>query len=304
MISEVVVHRTRTASAPAPSSALPTLLLALLATLLAGPLALHGQADAEDRANAILGEALERYHGSLVGIQSIEMEVLQMGMPARMRMEVVEQAGAPPRLSPVSVTVMGMEIDPSQADFPGGAGIYETPIDDLIGMYRYVGEVELNGRTAHHLSFTDPDPSGMATEMMGEAAVEFLEGEGGLYLDVETFDMLRMEWIGEVLHEGERESLSMIMVSEDYREVEGYRYPAVTRVETDAARFSMTDEERTMLRAQLDQIEGSIPAGGLPEGEMGDMLAGLQGQMEQFTRMLEDGVMEIELEMRNVRVTR
>ena len=259
---------------------------------------------AEDRADQVLAEALDRYHTSLQGIRSIEMEIVQMGMPTHMRMEVVEEPGAPPRVQPVSVTVMGMEIDPGQADFPGGAGIFETPLEDLRGVYRYEGEVELQGRMAHHLSFVDPDPSGMAGEMMGEAAVEFLDGEGALYLDVETFDLLRMEWVGEVLHEGEREPLSMIMVSEDYREESGYRYPAVTRVETDAARFSMTDEEREMLRAQLDQLAGTVPEGELPEGEMGEMMAGLLAQVDQFTRMLEEGVMEIELEMRDVRVER
>ena len=262
------------------------------------------QSEAELRADEILAEAMARYHASLEGIQAIELELLQMSVPTQMRMEVEWDEAGVPVLRPVSVTVMGTPVPAEQADFPGGAGIFETPLEDLQGAYRYEGEVEVMGRAAYHLSFTDPDPSGMGGELLEEDQLEFLDGLGALYLDTETFDLLRMEWAGEVMHEGSPESLSMYFESEGFDEVDGYRYPQVTRVETDAARFAIGDEERELLAMQLEQIRGSIPQGEIPEGEMGEMMRAVIEQADQLGRMLDEGVMEVVLEMRNVRVER
>lgn len=295
-------------STPESRQPVRTPLLLLLALLLAVPSAGLAQDDpaagegSQAQADEILAEALDRYRQSLEGVEAIEMEIVQMGMPTRMRMDVVREPSGVVRLQPVSVTVMGTRVDAADADFPGGVGIYETPIEELTGMYRYQGLTEVRGRPAHRLSFTDPDPAGMSDELMGDEGIEFLEGTGAMLLDAETLDLLRLEWTGDVRHAGERQTMMMRVDSEDFTEVDGYRHPARTRIETDAARFTMTDEDRTLLRSQLAQIRASIPAGQAPEGEMGEMMQALLDQADQLESMLDNGVMVMELEMRNVRL--
>lgn len=296
---------------PRSGSTFGTPIVLLLALILVAPVPALAQddpgaagPDPRARADEILAEALDRYRQSLDGVEAVQMEILQMGMPTRMRMEVVREPSGVVRLRPVSVTMMGTQVDAADADFPGGVGIYETPLEDLAGMYRYEGRVEVDGRTAHRLSFTDPDPSGMSEELMNDEGIEFLDGTGAMLLDVETLDLLRMEWSGRVRHAGEPQTMMMRIDSEGFGEVDGYRYPARTRIETDAARFTMTDEDRALLRGQLDQIRASIPAGQVPEGEMGEMMAALLEQADQLESMLDDGVMVMELEMRDVQVER
>ncbi|TVP75954.1 MAG: hypothetical protein EA352_06810 [Gemmatimonadales bacterium] len=271
------------------------------ALLLLGVLALsapvHGQS-----ADELLGQALERQSSQLDGIAGLEMDSRQMGIPSTSRFEVVEDEAGIRHLRFVEMEAMG-NIMGGEMEGMGSAGLMDVDLEAFSGTAELLGEAEFGGRTAHQMAVRGGIDEWIPGEELDED-VRFEDGEGTIYLDVETLDFLGMRWEGTVTHEGETHETWLTYEMRDWQETDGFRHAGSIVLETDMARFVLSDEDRAEIRMQLEMIDGGLPPGLPMEGEMGEIIRGIMDQSDNLMRMLEEGIMTVEVEIEAVRVQR
>ena len=118
------------------------------------------------------------------------------------------------------------------------------------------------------------------------------------YSMVEDGFLLRqVEMDGEALQDdGTFAPVHMTMFMEDYREVDGYVHPFVTRVITEGV-LEAADVDREELQAQIAEMRAQMD--NIPEGMRGM----INSQIEQMEEMLGgDGAMEMTITVKELKV--
>lgn len=253
-------------------------------------------------ATDLLEEALQRQSAQLEGITGLEMDSRQMGIPSTSRFEVVEDEAGVRHLRFVEMEAMG-NIMGGEVEGLGSAGLMDVDLEAFSETAELLGQTEFGGRAAHQMAVRGGLDEWIPGEELDED-VRFEDGEGTIYLDVETLDFLGLRWDGTVTHEGETHETWMTYEMKDWQETDGFRHAASIVLETDMARFVLSDEDRAEIRMQLQMIDGGLPPGLPMEGEMGDIIRGIMDQSDNLVRMLEEGVMTVEVEVEAVRVSR
>lgn len=253
-------------------------------------------------AGDLLEAALQQQSAQLEGIRGLEMDSRQMGIPSTSRFEVVEGPDGHRHLQFVEMEAMG-NIMGGEVEGLGSAGLMDVDLAAFAATAELLGETEFGGRAAHQMAIRGGLDEWIPGEELDED-VRFEEGEGTIYLDVETLDFLGLRWEGSVVHEGETHETWMTYEMKDWQETDGFRHAGAIVLETDMARFVLSEEDRAEIRMQLEMIDGGLPPGLPMEGEMGQMIQGILDQSDNLLRMLDEGIMTVEVEVEAVRVDR
>jgi len=229
-------------------------------------------------AQALMRRAMDAQAERLAGVENVTVVQETMGMEMSMYMEK-RDVGGMPVLMPVSVTVGGMvqtmPQDMAQAD-------WSNPFQEAwVERTRLVGTDELDGEKV--LVFLIEDFSGLELPRLpgSEAQTEDFRPNSFRYSMGEDDLLLRkVEMNGEIRgQDGSYSPIQMTMFMEDYREVDGYIHPFVTRVLTKGM-MEAADVDQEELRQQLEQMRAQME--NIPEAMRGMV----QGQIDQLERML------------------
>jgi len=267
------------------------LLLAGLAVL---PQATLGQ-DAADLMRRAMAAQAER----LSGVENVTIVQEVMGMEMSMYMEKRE-AGGTPILMPVSVTTAGMTNtippDMAQAD-------WSNPFqEEWVERTRFVGEEELEGETVLVFlidDFSDLELPGMPGA--GETNEDFQPKSFRYSMTEGDFLLRQVQMEGEAMQDdGSLAPVNMNMFLGDYREVDGYVHPFVTRVITEGV-LEAANVDREELQQQIDQMQAQLEQ--MPEAQRAMMEQMLGPQIEQLKSMLGgDGAMEMTVTVKELKV--
>jgi len=249
-------------------------------------------ADLMRRAIAAQAERLEN-------VDNITVVQDMMGMEMTMYMEKRNADGIP-ILMPVSVSMGGMtNVIPqemAQAD-------WSNPFqEEWVERTRLVGTEQLDGHRVQ--LFVIDDFSGLDLPGLpggDQGAGEFHPASFQFYLDDDGLFMRKVEMEGETLQpDGSRSPVRMTIFLEDYREVDGYLHPFVTRIISEGL-LEAADVDREELRAQLDEMRAQFD--NLPQAQRA-MMEGMMGtQIEQIEKMLVgEGGMEMTLSVKEIKV--
>ena len=250
-------------------------------------------------ASGLMRRAVEAQAERLTGVENVTIVQDMMGMEMTMYMEK-RDAGGTPVLMPVSVSMMGrtnvIPQDMAQTD-------WSNPFqEEWIERTRLVGEEQLDGHAVQ--VFAIEDFSGL--EMPGmpggeDGAGEFQPEFVRFFLDADGLFMRKVEMEGETVQaDGSRSGVQMTMFLEDYREVDGYSHPFVTRVITEGM-LEAADVDRDELRAQLDEMRAQLD--NIPQAQRAMMEGMIGGQIEQMEAMLGgEGGMEMTMSVKDIRV--
>jgi hypothetical protein len=264
-----------------------------MAGLVLGPGVVAGQSAGE-----IMRRALDAQVERLAGVENVTITQEVMGMETTMYMEKREADGIP-FLFPVSVTMAGMTNaipeEMAQSD-------WSNPFqDEWVERARLVGEESVDGHQAYVLAIEDfsglemPSVPG-ASEGFGDlhpTSVRFWLGKDNYVTRKVVMDM---EGTGP---DGAPSQVHMEMFLEDYREVDGYLHPFVTRTVTQGMMEAM-DMDPEEVRAQLAQLRAQLD--NVPDAQRA-MLEGMLGsQIERLEGMLEGGTMEVTITVREIKV--
>ena len=249
---------------------------------------------AQDAAD-LMRRAMAAQEERLAGVENLTIVQEMMGMEMSMYMEKRDAEGTP-ILVPVSVTVAGMTNaipqDMAQAD-------WSNPFqEEWVERTRLLGKEELDGQEV--LVFMIDDFSGLELPGMPGAAgnADDFRPKSIRYSMVEEGFLLRqVEMDGEARQDdGTYAPVHMNMFMEDYREVDGYVHPFVTRVVTEGL-LEAADVDREELQAQIAEMRAQMD--NIPEGMRGM----IQGQIEQMVEMLGgDGTMEMTITVKELKV--
>jgi hypothetical protein len=265
-----------------------------LVVLAALPVVANAQNAAEWMSRAMAAQA-ER----LAGVENVTIVQDMMGMEMTMYMEKRDADGTP-ILIPVSVTMAGMTNpipqDMAQAD-------WSNPFQqEWVDRTRLVGTEQLDGHTVR--VFAIDDFSGL--ELPGvpqgaEGAKDFRPTSFRYSLDEKELVMRKVEMEGEALQEdGSRSPVRLTMFMEDYREVDGYLHPFVTRTTTEGV-LEAADIDREELQAQLEGMRAQLD--NMPEAQRAMVEGMLKPQIEQLEGMLGGGgAMEMTITVKNLEV--
>lgn len=264
---------------------------ALLALVVPGSLA--GQSAGE-----IMRRALDAQVERLAGIENVTITQEVMGMETSMYMEKREADGIP-FLFPVSVTVGGMTNaipeDMAQSD-------WSNPFqDEWVERARLVGEESVDGHQAHVLAIEDFSGLEMpSVPGAGESAGDLHPTSVRFWLDKDNYVtrkvVMDMEGTGP---DGAPSQVHMEMFLEDYREVDGYLHPFVTRTITQGMMEAM-DMDPEEVRAQLAQLRAQLD--NVPDAQRAMVEGMLGSQIERLEGMLEGGSMEVTITVREIKV--
>lgn len=264
---------------------------ALLALVVPGSLA--GQSAGE-----IMRRALDAQVERLAGIENVTITQEVMGMETSMYMEKREADGIP-FLFPVSVTVGGMTNaipeDMAQSD-------WSNPFqDEWVERARLVGEESVDGHQAHVLAIEDFSGLEMpSVPGAGESAGDLQPTSVRFWLDKDNYVtrkvVMDMEGTGP---DGAPSQVHMEMFLEDYREVDGYLHPFVTRTITQGMMEAM-DMDPEEVRAQLAQLRAQLD--NVPDAQRAMVEGMLGSQIERLEGMLEGGSMEVTITVREIKV--
>jgi hypothetical protein len=244
-----------------------------------GPLLafVSGSAQAQE-AEALMRRAMEAQAERLAGVENVTIVQETMGMEMSMYMEKRDFAGTP-MLLPVSLTAGGMtQTMPEDLVQPDWSNPFQ---EAWVERTRLVGTDELDGeRVLVFLidDFTDLElPSVPGSE---DRAEDFRPKSFQYAMDEDDLLLRKVEMDGEMRGEGGSYSpIQMTMFMGDYREVDGYIHPFVTRVITKGM-MEAADMDQEELRQQLEQMRAQMD--NIPEAMQGM----IQGQIEQLERML------------------
>ncbi len=265
-----------------------------LAVLAALPAIANAQTAAEWMSRAMAAQA-ER----LAGVENVTIVQDMMGMEMTMYMEKRDADGTP-ILIPVSVTVLGLTNpipqDMAQAD-------WSNPFQqEWVDRTRLVGKEELDGHAVR--VFVVDDFSGL--ELPGlpqgaEGAMDFRPTSFRYSLDEEELVVRKVEMEGESLQaDGSRSLVQLTMFMEDYREVDGYLHPFVTRTITEGV-LEAADIDQEELQAQLEEMRAQLA--NIPEAQRAMVEGMLKPQIEQLEEILgSEGGMEMTITVKEVKV--
>jgi len=250
-------------------------------------------------ASDLMRQAMAAQAERLANVENVTIVQDMMGMEMTMYMEK-RGAGGTPVLMPVSVSVAGMTNviprDSAQAD-------WSNPFqEEWVERARLVGTEQVDGHTVH--VFLIDDFSGL--ELPGipggdEGDSEFRPGLFRFSLDEEQLYMRKVEMEGETVQpDGTVAPVQMTLFLGDYREVDGYLHPFVTRVISEGM-LEAADVDQEELRAQLEEMQAQLD--NLPQAQRAMMEGILGGQIAQLEEMLGgEGGMEMTMSVKEIRV--
>lgn len=254
----------------------------------------HGQ-DAAD----IMRRALAAQADRLGNITDVTLIQSVVGMETTVYMEKRELAGTPV-LVPVTVIMGGITNsvpeEMAQAD-------WSNPFqEEWVERTRLDGTGELDGRPV--LFFVIDDFTGLdLPSIPGEAgASQNLQPSLFRYaLGEEDLLMRKAEMEGEaVQQDGTAVPVRMTMFLEDYREVDGYLHPYVTRVISEGV-MEAANVDREELAAQIKAMREQLA--NMPEAQRAMMERMLGPQIEQLEEMLGgEGPMEVTITVKEMKV--
>jgi len=245
---------------------------------------------------SLMRNALEAQADRLSGIENVTITQEVMGMETSVRMEKSVVDGTPVLL-PVSVTVMGMTqpipADDAQAD-------WANPFQEAwVERAEVVGQENMGGHTVHHLAindFSDLDLPAMpgSEEAQGEMVPTSIE----FWIDADDFVTRKVAVnMTATRPDGTTSDINMEMWMEDYRTVDGYLHPWVTRTVTQGLAESM-DVDQAEARAQLEELKAQMD--NMPEAQKNMLGAVLESQIQQLEAMLGGGGMEFTITVTSV----
>jgi hypothetical protein len=265
-----------------------------LAVLAALPAIANAQTAAEWMSRAMAAQA-----GRLAGVENVTIVQDMMGMEMIMYMEKRDADGTP-ILIPISVTMGGMTNpipqDMAQADW---ANPFQQ---EWVDRTRLVGRAELDGHAVR--VFVVDDFSGLELPRLpqgGEGAMDFRPTSFRYSLDEEELVVRKVEMEGESLQaDGSRSLVQLTMFMEDYREVDGYLHPFVTRTITEGV-LEAANIDQEELQAQLEEMRAQLA--NMPEAQRAMLEGMLKPQIEQLEEMLgSEGGMEMTITVKEIKV--
>lgn len=247
----------------------------------------------------IMRNALEAQADRLAGVENVTIVQEVMGMESSVRMEKSELNGTPV-LIPTSVSVMGMTqpipSDQAQAD-------WANPFREAwVERARVVGEETLDGHRVHQLiieDFSDLELPAMPGGDQGQG--EMVPTSIQFWLDAEDFVTRKVVMDMTITKDdGTSNDVHMEMFMEDYREVDGYLHPFVTRAVMQGLMQGM-DMDQAELQAQLAELKAQME--NMPEAQRNMMGGILDGQIKQLESMLgSDEGMEFTITVKDIQV--
>ncbi len=246
----------------------------------------------------IMARAMEAQAERLSGVNNITVTQNAMGMDMTHFMEKRDVDGVP-TLVPVSISVGGQPMPmPSDA----GEGDWANPFQkEWADRTQYEGKEVLDGVTVLVLAIDDfsgletPAPPGG-----GNQAGEYQPRHMRFWMDKDQLVMRKMEMEAEIARpDGSVAPMHMTMFQEDFREVDGYLHPFVTRVITQGA-MGAADMDQDQLRAQLAQMKAQME--NIPEAQRAMMERMLGPQIEALEASLGGEGMEMTMTVSKLEV--
>jgi hypothetical protein len=263
----------------------------VLAILAASPALAEAQ-DAADLMRRALAAQAER----LSGVQNVTLVQETMGMGITVYMEKKDVGGTPVMI-PISVTMGGMtnEVpqDMAQAD-------WSSPFqEDWVERTRLVATEQLDGHTVK--VFLIDDFTGLDLPGLPGGDGEFRPKSLRYSLDEDELVMRKVEMEGEtVQQDGTRSPVSITMFMEDYREVDGYTHPFVTRTITTGV-LEAADIDQEDLKAQLEGIRAQLA--NMPDAQRAMVEGMMNAQIQRLEGMLgEGGSVEMTITVKELKV--
>jgi hypothetical protein len=238
----------------------------------------------------IMRQALNAQIDRLADVENVRIRQDIMGMPTDVFMEKREMDGVPV-LFPVSVTVAGM-VNPIPQEM--AQSDWSNPFqDEWIERARLDGEETLDGHPTYILvidDFTGLELPGMpGANEPGEITPKSMR----FWMDKDDFLTRKVEMDMEGQgQDGTPQTIHMELFMEDYREVDGYMHPWVTRTLT-RGMMQAADLDPAEIQAQIAQLRAQLDQ--VPEAQRALVEGMLNAQIERLESMLgsEDGNMEM-----------
>jgi hypothetical protein len=267
---------------------LPFLLLAFVSP---PPLAAQTGPDLMRRAAAAHEERLS-------GVENVTIVQDMMGMETTVYMER-QEVGGTPTLVPVETRVSGMTVQVPEMQNSQWSAAFQ---DEWIERTRAEGTEVVDGRTLQVLVIDDfGELYRMRMTGPGAQEMEVITRRIRYLLDPSDLVLRRMTMEGEVERaDGRRVPFETDMHMDDYREIDGYLHPFVTRMRS-SGMMAVMDVDQEEMRAQLAQMRERWE--GMPENQRGMMGGMIREQMERMEAMLgDDGSVEMVTTVRELRV--
>ncbi len=268
------------------SWAIAGIALPLLASLLIVP----GQATAQSAAD-ILSQAMERYEANLAGVEDLTVRQEVMGFETTAYL-VKETVNGHSVLRPADMDLAGADLDP--VDDVGD--LWTNPHElylELADRWSLDGQGSVGGTESWRLVLTDMEDLDWGIGPDDAMAPDRIE----LDLAVDELHPLAMSMSGTG---AQGQPFTFRIHFSDYREVDGYRHPFLTRVETEGAVFGVSDAEMEQAMEGLRELEQQLEA--MPEAQREMMESMMGDQIRMLEEMVAGGGLDIELRVTELQV--
>ena len=269
-------------------------LLSTFVLSVALPSLIQGQSAAD-----IMRNALDAQIDRLAGVENVRIVQDIMGMETSVYMEKRELDGVPV-LFPVSVSVAGMTNpipqDMAQSD-------WSNPFQEAwIERAKLDGEETLDGHRTYILAIDDFTGLVLPGMPGADQGAEITPKSMRFWMDRDDYVTRKVEMDMESRgQDGTPQDVHMELFMEDYREVDGYVHPFVTRM-LSRGMMEAADIDQAEIEAQLAQMRAQLDQ--IPEAQRAMVEGMLNAQIERLESMLgsEDGNMEMTITVKGIEV--
>ncbi|HLV27215.1 MAG TPA: hypothetical protein VKZ41_12980 [Gemmatimonadales bacterium] len=284
---------------------MPTLLLAVAllvasdagsTSIIATPAAkATTNATVHDRASAsddVLAKALAAHMKRMEGIDNYTVVQTTMGVESTTYFEK-EVVNGKPHFRPRTIIAAGQRIE---NDDDADEDMYEA-LAAYSERATLRGMETVDGKRTYAVVVEDfSGLPGMGDDDIGD--VEF--DRATLFIDADSYVLRRMEMEGTRREDGEEQPVRMTGRFEDYRQVRGMLHPFRTVITLQGEGAGLSELELAEARRDLAELKAQMES--MPAAQRRMMESALRPRMEQFEAMLGGEGVDIQIDVKEVRV--
>ncbi len=272
-----------------------TLLLSSAVLLLtAVPAAGRAQSAAD-----IFKTAMDRYTSRMKGIDNYTVVQDMMGVETTTYHTRVE-GSSPPQFD-TRVLVGGQDLTgmgPQQKQEARDPDMYEL-YPEFAKRASLHGSESIDGHATWVIDIDDLSGISVWKPASGDQQ-SFSPKKMTIYLDKDRYVPRRMRIEGEMPMNGKVSEVYMVMNMDDYRDVQGLVYPFRMTMDMQGMENAMSPEERAQAQQSLEQMQQQMKD--MPEAQRKMMEKMMGPQMERLQKMLAGGGMQMEVQVKDVKV--
>ncbi|MEN8377004.1 MAG: hypothetical protein ABFS34_16390 [Gemmatimonadota bacterium] len=245
-------------------------------------------AGAAQSAGEIFDEALERYSAQTQHVSAYTVVQQVMGVASETRFERREVNGV--------MVFVPTDLPGAEADPPNPLVAFPT----LAERATLEGTESLDQGSCHRLAVDDLSGLDLGYDRLPGEDIDFEARSASFCLDTDSYMLRRMSVLGDALVQGQRQAVTLLVASDDYRSIEGVLVAFRTSMSIEGLDAFMAEGDAAQAKEALEQMRAELEK--MPAAQREMVQSMMSAQLEQLEALAGGDAVAFIMTVTDVRV--